>query len=935
MFLLLSPYKLSEDLLVIEAVEKITTPKGPELQNHEPSAYFLRKAFPHLPKDARDAISFFTKGELISTKAEIERSSKGGDLQYRRQILLRKAYDAFMKLKPFLGLTNWMHRVRLDAKRFRNSPCIFSSLRPTISFEVIKDAEGFSLDVFVELNAGKFPLGGFVRNEFLLESKNEFFILTWRDYQTLQWIESQKLPSGVEEFQQNILARLVPDYTVDTGKMIKAERIEATPRFQILLSEISNNFLVLTPQWNYDGFIAEGTFASEFEVTRNGKSYIITRNKEAEQPLDQLLQGLHPNFGRQLNGYYYLSFADAQKKQWFAKTYHLLLDKEIDVIGMDMLNHFRFSAEKIHTEMEILEEKDNHLVISLKVSFGKEQVPLNELQKMLWAGQKAVLLKDGSLGLITDEWLDQYGQLLKHGKPEKNKVRVGRWIALNGNVDNQQKVVQKEWWALWDRWRSEDSTQLFPVPASIEVSALRPYQQKGYEWLRLLSAAHAGGCLADDMGLGKTLQTICYLASRFEESPAATHLVVCPSSLMYNWQQELNRFAPTLPTRVYHGAQRNDDDLKNIEGHILITSYGTLRSDVDKLRVVVFDSIIADESHTVKNPASQTARALYELTARSRFALSGTPIMNNTFDLYGQFSFLLPGMFGSREFFKREYADPIDRYGDAEKIAALQKLTAPFILRRTKEQVATDLPEKIESILWCEMGMDQRSAYDSIREQIKSSLFLQIKEEGLEKGKLSVLHGILKLRMLCNSAELVKDEDLFNYDSVKTQVLMDELGNLPAGSKALVFSQFTSMLDLLEKELEKRGMEYFRLDGSTGASDRQERVNRFNADDSSARVFLLSLKAGNAGLNLTSADYVFLFDPWWNRAVEQQAIDRTHRIGQTRSVFAYRMLCRDSIEERILQLQQRKSRVSEELIGNEDAGFIQRLSEEEIAFLFS
>ncbi|MCR6721165.1 MAG: SWF/SNF helicase family protein [Chitinophagaceae bacterium] len=233
------------------------------------------------------------------------------------------------------------------------------------------------------------------------------------------------------------------------------------------------------------------------------------------------------------------------------------------------------------------------------------------------------------------------------------------------------------------------------------------------------------------------------------------------------------------------------------------------------------------------------------------------------------------------------------------------------------------------------MGTEQRLAYESIRDQLKSNLFIQIKEQGLEAGKLSVLHGILKLRMACNSSELIKDEALFNYDSVKTQVLMDELQNLPAGSKALVFSQFTSMLDLLEKEFVANNMSFFRLDGSTKVDERQERVNAFNSDETDARVFLLSLKAGNAGLNLTSADYVFLFDPWWNRAVEQQAIDRTHRIGQTRSVFAYRMLCRDSIEERILQLQQRKSKVSEELIGAEDAGFIQRLTEDELAFLFS
>jgi SNF2 family DNA or RNA helicase len=291
-------------------------------------------------------------------------------------------------------------------------------------------------------------------------------------------------------------------------------------------------------------------------------------------------------------------------------------------------------------------------------------------------------------------------------------------------------------------------------------------------------------------------------------------------------------------------------------------------------------------------------------------------------------------MFGSREFFKREYADAIDREHDEEKIKALQKITAPFILRRTKEQVATDLPEKIESTLWCEMGNDQKMAYDTIKENVRSSIFLDIKEKGLSSGKLSVINGMLKLRQVCNSGELVKEEDLFCYDSIKTDILVEELQNIIPNHKALVFSQFTGMLDLLEISFRKNNIPFYRLDGTTPIPKRQELVNSFQEADSVEKVFLISLKAGNAGLNLTAADYVFLFDPWWNTAVQQQAIDRTHRIGQTKNVFAYKMICKGTIEEKIMQLQQRKKKLAEELIGEEE-GFVKALTENDIEFLFS
>ena len=308
--------------------------------------------------------------------------------------------------------------------------------------------------------------------------------------------------------------------------------------------------------------------------------------------------------------------------------------------------------------------------------------------------------------------------------------------------------------------------------------------------------------------------------------------------------------------------------------------------------------------------------------------------MNNTFDLFSQLNFLLPGLLGNREFFNREYANAIDREQNPDKILALKKLVSPFILRRTKDQVAVDLPPKTEMTMWCNMKPGQKALYDEIKLSIRDSLFLNIKNEGLNKSKLAVLQGMLRLRQICNSPLLLPADDQACAESVKTEMLMNELLHDLKDHKVLVFSQFASMLHLIAKACSENGIDYFHFDGQTPPAKRSEMVSSFQQEDNLTNVFLISLKAGNAGLNLTAADYVFLFDPWWNTAMQQQAIDRTHRIGQFKKVFAYKMICKDSIEERIIEIQQRKKQLSEDLV-TEDEGFVKSLSEDDIKYLFS
>ncbi|WP_435225783.1 DEAD/DEAH box helicase [Niabella hirudinis] len=523
--------------------------------------------------------------------------------------------------------------------------------------------------------------------------------------------------------------------------------------------------------------------------------------------------------------------------------------------------------------------------------------------------------------------------MLKHGKAHQQLLKVSRWLQLSLQADGETgsvKAEQKTWWQRWRNWQQHKP--VYALPKTVNA-VLRPYQQQGFEWMCLMADAGAGGCLADDMGLGKTLQAISFLLRMQEQFTGAQSLVVCPASLIYNWEQELKKFAPGLSVVVYHGAQRNPAAISDPSIQVFITSYGTLRSDEGLLTAIAYKVVFIDESHNIKNPAARITQAIGNINADYCFALSGTPVVNNTFDLYAQLNTVLPGVFGSREFFKREYADPIDRFGDETKQQMLQKLTAPFILRRTKEQVATDLPEKTEMVLWCDMEAEQRQAYENLKDQVRSNIFADIKQNGMARSKLNVLEGILKLRQVCNMPLLVEDAEPRSSESVKMRLLFAELEQLLPGHKVLVFSQFTKMLDILAAECAQKKIACFHFDGQTPPAKRAKMVEDFQQDDSNTNLFLISLKAGNAGLTLTAADYVFLFDPWWNEAVQQQAIDRTHRIGQTKSVFAYKMICKDSIEEKILQLQERKKKLSAELI-SADESFIKNLEQEDVEWLF-
>ncbi len=943
--LILFPHRIQDPENILALIEIYKDAEGVKYDILELNNIDIRKHFDVLPAQAKATLNNLTNAGLSVIKDNIKKKFKQQKSGALFQPFFERAYnrsvqEQFEFLKPFAHLVKWYQQVPgTSDNQLTTSVCSFSPFKPLLQFEVSQEGTNLRLGVFININHTAYPLSDFSRFHFLLQNRHEYFILSNKDVDTLQWLEQDnplKYSADAALFAKEILGKLEENYQVQRNNLFELNSIEVAPQPRVLLSEISGSFLMLTPQWVYDGYVVEGAWKETFETTNNAGAIVIKRDKESELSFKKHLESLHPNFVSQYNGYYYLSFAEAQKKQWFLKVYHQLLEMDIELAGMNQLSHFRYSAHKPVTALQVKEKDTKSLLVDFSLQFGTEKIPLVELQKMITAGQKAVMLKDGSLGVLHEEWLNEYGTIIKHSKVDKQQLIIPQWLAIsqqkNAATNSFLKVtIHQDWWQSWAQWQ-DPAEVLYPISNKIKAS-LRPYQQKGFEWLKLLAEINAGACLADDMGLGKTLQTICFITDRLEQVKDGVALIVCPSSLIYNWQQEILKFAPHLRTYIHHGAARDIANMVPGKTDVSITSYGTMRSDIELLSALHFDVAVVDESHHIKNPAAQSTRAIYQLQVTHRVALSGTPIMNNTFDLYAQLEFLLPGMFGSKEFFKKEYADAIDRDRNEERILMLQKLTAPFILRRTKEQVAKDLPDKTESILWCSMGMEQKDMYNSIKESIKGNLLLNLKTEGVEKSKLAVLQGIMKLKQVCNSPLLLPADEQSTFHSVKTEMLLDELASL-SHHKVLVFSQFTKMLNLLAETFEKKGISFYQLDGSTPVKKRAEMVTNFQDAENTCNVFLISLMAGNTGLTLTAADYVFLFDPWWNNAVQQQAIDRTHRIGQTKNVFAYKMICKDTIEEKIIQLQESKKELSENLIGNNE-GFVKQLTQEDIEFLFS
>jgi len=568
-----------------------------------------------------------------------------------------------------------------------------------------------------------------------------------------------------------------------------------------------------------------------------------------------------------------------------------------------------------------------------EVDYGNTKARLPELLAALRRGNNMVQLDDGTYGMLPEEWLRRIGPLAGMGSPENGHIHFTRSQAglLDALLATQPDA---QWDQTFARVRAE-LQQFRGVETTAQpegfVGRLRDYQCEGLAWILFLQRFSFGGCLADDMGVGKTAQVLALLEMRRElrcsGQPVAPSLIVVPKSLVFNWKEEAERFTPQLRVLDHTGMARDGNDFGACD--VILTTYGTLRRDILSLKDLKFDYVILDEAQAVKNADTESSKAARLLRGRYRLGLSGTPVENHLGELWSLFEFLNPGMLGAASAFKVAGSTWRNPTEDTRRLLA--QALRPFILRRTKQQVAQELPPKSEQTIYCEMETAQRKLYDELRQHYRESLLKRIETDGLTKSKIQVLEALLRLRQAaCHPALL--DPKHIGDPSAKLEALLAQLREvLDEGHKALVFSQFTSLLKIVRERLSESGIVYEYLDGAT--RDRQARVERFQTDPS-CRIFLISLKAGGVGLNLTAAEYVFILDPWWNPAVEAQAVDRTHRIGQQRPVFAYRLIARDTVEEKILELQNSKRALAAEIIGAESS-VIRNLKPEDLALLLS
>lgn len=812
----------------------------------------------------------------------------------------------------------------------------FENKEPEIFFEVNSDGDDVVMESFVKLGNHSWSLSdnGWASNLLLLLDET---IYSWTQFE--QALVAEKFHNPLRfnekdwpEMLSKLVIPLTKEYKVDFDKKLIKEIKDGEPGIRLQLME-KGDFLLFQPVFSYKGFDVKMGDNETIIVPDGSKVSVIRRQLDKEEAFIESLENLHSHFSRHPKGLA-LRGTDVLKQNWFFLFIDVMNEKKIPVYGFEALKNFRFNTSRPSTNIKLSSGMD-WFDAQVELSFGGQKIGIGEIKNALANKQSFVQLGDGSLGVLPEEWIKKYALLFKMGDGRNDKLRLSKYHLsiiddLYENRDTAEITFQLD--EKFQRLQNFKEIPQIPAPEGLQL-ALRPYQLAGFQWLNYLNEIGWGGILADDMGLGKTAQAIAMLLHYKLQNQQLKALIVCPTTLIYNWENEIKKFAPSLSFQIHHGTVRARS-MDELGAHdITITTYGTLRSDIQMLMKGTFDYAVLDESQAIKNPFSKVSRAACLLRAKHRICMSGTPLQNNTFDLYSQMNFLNPGLLGSVEFFRNEFSNPIDKMGDGVQKEHLRKILYPFILRRTKEQVAKDLPEKTETIIFCEMESKQRSIYETYRNAYREKILGTIDEQGVGRSQLTILQGLMKLRQICDSPAILNEEEKYPNESIKLDELSRELTENIGEHKVLVFSQFLGMLALIRQQLEKDQIEYEYFDGSTAPGDREKAIQHFQNNEN-CRVFLISLKAGGVGLNLTAADYVYIVDPWWNPAVEQQAIDRTHRIGQTKNIFAYRMICKDTIEDKILKLQERKRILAKDLI-TDDTSFVKSLTKEDVEYLFS
>ncbi|MCD0487726.1 DEAD/DEAH box helicase [Pedobacter sp. MC2016-14] len=852
-----------------------------------------------------------------------------------------------------LGLDIYTHDAEISANINANSivPIKLKILGIDLILSVNQRGEFYEVSGKLLLEGESYPLEDLqVKHHYFIQLDRNWHLIDNPDF--LRAIDFFKKhydkmlvhQSKFDEFYTTILSNLEEKikinyaYLKPATKTQKEEQGFDLENEQLIYLSESEDFVLLTPVIRYSN--TEIPILSKKQIIakdKYGTTFTLRRNEEEELHFIGNIAKQHPYFEEQLADgitadYFYMHRNHFLEPEWFLNAFEAWRSKGIIVMGFNKLNNNNLSQHKPTISIKVISGID-WFETSVKVAYNGEAISLKHLHKSIRNKSKFIKLDDGTMGILPDEWMRKFTDYFNAAELVEDSLHTHK-INYNSIAELYDEHLLdesvKDQLAIY-QGKLSGPEQILPVPVPEGLNAeLRGYQQEGLNWLNFLDGFNFGACLADDMGLGKTIQIIAFILSQRNKGHQNTNLIVVPASLIFNWQAEVAKFAPSISIHTIYGADR----IKNVQDfdayEIVLTSYGTLLADIRFLKLYRFNYVFLDESQTIKNPDSQRYKSVRLLQSRNRVVLTGTPIENSTYDLYGQLSFACPGLLGSRQQFKELYAVPIDQFKESRPAKELQKKISPFILRRTKEQVAKELPDKTEMVIYCEMGTEQREVYEAEVQDIKDYIEGTLEDE-LKKSSMHILQGITRLRQICNSAELLKDDRFYGNASSKMEVLLEQIESKSPNHKILIFSQFVGMLDLIRVQLRHRGIAFEYLTGQT--QNRARVVNSFQ-DDAGIRVFLISLKAGGMGLNLTEADYVYLVDPWWNPAVENQAIDRSYRIGQQKNVVAVRLICPDTIEEKIMKLQETKKELVNDLIKT-DTDILKRLSKKDLLELFN
>ncbi|MDQ0641764.1 superfamily II DNA or RNA helicase [Pedobacter sp. W3I1] len=732
-------------------------------------------------------------------------------------------------------------------------------------------------------------------------------------------------------FEKFVAPLIEKHHVYAEGFEIRTEQFEAIPVIKVLYVDGGLSQIQLYFKYGEYTFPVENAHKVTVRLEKTADNYIfhrIKRSAEWEKKQFNLLLSL--GLKKTSSLFSNLEVASAEENpsygaiNWVNEHIEILEASGFEIEQATGQKKFVLGASKIDLEVK---EGNDWFDIHAVVWFGKYQIPFLSLKQHILHKKREFLLPDGEVAIIPDKWFTQYGSLFSLAEAGKTLKLKKHHIGLINDLaeDSLANVTLERKLQRLSDFEDIADTQM---PVHFKGS-LRDYQKAGYNWFSFLREYNFGGCLADDMGLGKTIQTLAMLQKVKEDDQLletqTTSLIIMPTSLIYNWLTEAKKFTPKLKILAHTGTNRNKDVANFANYDIIITTYGVTRVDVDELKNFYFNYIILDESQNIKNPASKSFKAVRSLKSKHKLILSGTPVENSVSDLWSQLTFLNPGLLGTQAFFYEEYVQAIEKKKDEEKARKLQSIIKPFVLRRTKEQVAAELPPKTEQVIYCDMSEDQAAYYEKTKSAYRNDLLQSMDDGTFAQKQVQLLQGLTALRQLANHPIMI--DSAYVSDSGKFENVIHTLDNvLKGGHKVLVFSQFVKHLDIFKKHFEAEHIPFAYLDGST--RNRGEIVSEFQ-QNTELKVFLISIKAGGVGLNLTQADYVFILDPWWNPAVEQQAIDRTHRIGQDKKVFIYKFIAKDTVEEKILALQNRKKSLANSLITTEES-FFKSLSKEDI-----